>query len=138
MAICKKLNLVRTQICTGDLDKYIGIYLRTLLPAEAGSGGEPIESFTLIKNVWAGIETPSPLERFNGITINDRISNLTTHVFYIYYDSSLPDLETGNHFVKWNDDNFRILSVKNNDEQDQFIMIFATNRGDDDLEASEA
>lgn len=137
MSICKKINIPRSSICTGDLDKYIGIYIRTT-GLEGAEDDYPQVVFALIKNVWAGIVTPSPMERFNGITVNDRISNLVTHIFYINYDSSLPDLETGNHFIKYNNDDYKVLSVMNNNEQNQFIMIYTTNRGDDTLGAAEA
>ena len=97
MAICKKKNIVRTQVCTGDLDLWVGIYLRELGLTDADIL-QADEEFTLVKEVYAAVETSSGLMNFDGVNLNQRESigvngTLITHVFYIYYDPTLEQLE---------------------------------------------
>lgn len=137
MSRCVKMRFDKQQLCTGDLEHYIDIQARTLGINTPGTTS-PTETFTSIKNVWAGIQTSlsvaGGVSRFSKININPN----TTHVFFIYYDADLSRLETGNNFILYGGERYRILATRNQGELNEMLALETTNRGDDSKAASEA
>lgn len=137
MGVCQTKRIKKTKLCTGDLDKWIDIQTRTEGTTQPGES-TPTEGFISVKEVFAGIETPglsnSGVRYFNGVTIDPD----TTHIFLIYFDPELERLEAGNHFILYDDYRYRILSIQNNNESDQYLNIQASNRGVDTKLGSQA
>lgn len=133
MPKCVKKRITRIEICAADLNKKIAIQRRTLAPPSPGST-QPVLTFTDIASPWAAIETPTGASKFLGVNINDE----TTHIFIVRYRSLLANLEVANNFILFNDRRFRILNVTNMNEDNIFLAIETTERGDDDKDANEA
>lgn len=133
MPRCVKKRIDRIEICASDLNKKIAIQSRTLGAPSPGST-QPNYTFTDIANPWAGIETPRGASKFLGVNINDA----TTHIFIVRYRALLADLEVANNFILFKNRRFRILNVTNMNEDDIFLAIETTERGDDDKDANEA
>lgn len=138
MAVCKTKRINKNKLCTGDLDKLIDIKERQVTSAGIGAN-TATETFISVKdNVYAGIETPSGIAFYNGVNINELQSTMITHKFYIYYDPDLPNIENGNHYIFYNNDRFKVIRAKNENEQNEFLVIETTNRGDEDKKAVNA
>jgi len=130
MAVCKIKRLTQTKLCSGDLDAYIAIEERVLqspLPGEV----QPSEEFTLLKNVWAGTDEVSGVNRFQGVNIEES----TTDLFFLRDDPDLASLDSGNFFVHYDNKYYRILKVST----EKFSIVLQTvERGQDTQEATEA
>lgn len=133
MPKCVKKRIPRIEICAADLNKKIAIQRRVLEPPLPGDV-QPILTFIDIANPWAAIETPTGASKFLGVNINDG----TTHIFIVRYRALISALEVGNNFVLFNDRRFRILNVTNMNEDNIFLAIECTERGEDDKDANEA
>lgn len=133
MPKCVRKRIPRIEICAADLNKKIAIQER-LLSAPSPGNTQPVLSFTNLASPWAAVETPRGSSKFLGVNINDD----TTHIFIVRYRSLLDELEVGNNFILFKDRRFRILSVTNMNEDDIFLAIECTERGDDDKDANEA
>lgn len=130
---CQKKRIPTVKICTGDLKHKITIQTRQLGGVSVGTY-TPQETFTTLASPWAGIETPNGRSRFLGTNINEK----TTHVFIVRYQSTIAELEVHNNFILYDSRRFKILSVTNTNEDNNFLAIEATERGDDDKDASDA
>lgn len=138
MAVCKTKRINKNKLCTGDLDKLIDIKERQVTSAGIGAN-TATETFISVKeNVYAGIETPSGIAFYNGVNINELQSTMITHKFYIFFDPDLPNIENGNHYIFFNNDRFKVIRAKNDNEQNEFLVIETTNRGDEYNEAVNA
>lgn len=133
MPKCVRKRINRIEICAADLNKKIAIQERVLSAPSPGST-QPFLTFTDIATPWAGVETPRGASKFLGVNINDE----TTHIFIVRYRTLLDDLEVGNNFILFKERRFRILNVTNMNEDNIFLAIEATERGDDDKDANEA
>jgi len=92
----------------------------------------PVMGFSDKASAWAGVETPNGKSKFLGVNTNED----TTHVFVVRYQSALSDIEVQNNFVLFNSRRFRILSVVNMNEYNEFLAIEATERGVDTKDAN--
>lgn len=138
MAFCKTKRINKNKLCTGDLDKLIDIKERQVSSGGIGDNTAS-ETFVTVKdNVFAGIETPSGIAFYNGVNINELQSTMITHKFFIFYDPDFPNIENGNHYIFYNNDRFKVIRVTNDNEQNEFMIIETTNRGDEDKEAVNA
>lgn len=137
MPRCVKVRFDKQQLCTGDLEHYIDIQSRALGINTPGTTS-PVETFTSIKNVWAGIQTSSSIAGGVALFSKININPNTTHVFFIYYDADLAKLETGNNFVLYKGERYRILATRNQGELNNMLALETTNRGDETKTASEA
>lgn len=133
MSKCKIKNLDRVKLCTGDLNNRISIEERVLTPPVLGESS-PVETFTVIKSVWAGVQTSRGTRRFYGVNIEAS----ATHLFYIRYNPELPLLDGDNYFIHYKSRYFRILRVTDNDEEEYFVILQCVERGEDDKTASTA
>ena len=83
---------------------------------------------------WAAVETPNGRSKFLGVNINDA----TTHIFIVRYSSGTASLEVANNFVLFDNRRMKILNTVNMNEDNLFIAIECTERGDDSKESTEA
>ncbi len=131
----------KEQICAGDLRHLITFESRVLdepgpLDVEASM------TFTLIKAVSAAIRTTSGVPKFDKINIEV----LPTHLFAVFFDPDLTELEHSNTFVGLANRppdlakvrRFRVLNVEAKDEDQEYLIVAASERGNADFKASEA
>ncbi len=137
MAVCERRRIKKINICIGDLDKPTTLVERVLVPPEIGES-EPTIEINIVEKPWAGIETlntvNSGLAKFNQINIEDR----PTHIFLILFNPELPNIETGNHFFNYCDRYFRVIKVKNVNEQQKFLSIDVKETGNITVDANVA
>lgn len=133
MGKCKIKNLDRVKLCSGDLSNRISIEERQLTPPVLGESS-PIETFIVIKSVWAGVQTVRGTRRFYGVNIE----NAATHLFFIRNNPELPLLDGDNYFVLFKNRYFRILRVTDNDEEEYFTILQCVERGEESKTASTA
>lgn len=133
MAKCERKRIPRIKICAGDLRHKIDIQTRSMSDNSPGQFN-PAESFTTVVSPWSAVETPNGRSKFLGVNINED----TTHIFIIRYDSALSNIEAANNFVLFNSRRMRILGVKNMNEDNYFLAIECTERGDSSKAATEA
>jgi len=136
---CIYLYGTKQKLCTSALTHYIEIKQRKINTPKLGSL-DPIESFTTVASMYAAMVARQPTSRFNGVNIKD---GTLTHVFYIRYDDSLFWLDTGSFFIDFKGygttktRRFRLLAIKPLDENNEWMLIQASERGDSLLEANE-
>jgi SPP1 family predicted phage head-tail adaptor len=133
MAKCKKLRRIKTEVCIGNMTKRIVIYQRVLTPpsnAFTSSSPDYTEEEVVLATVWAMVATPKPKIFFDGVSTDDKI----TDIFYIRYIVGI----TAQNWIIYNGYRYDIDSVENMDENSLFIKINAIIRGEVDKEASEA
>lgn len=133
MAKCIRKRIPKVKICVGDLRHKIEIQTRSLSANKVGEFN-PQETFSLVVTSWAGVETPNGSSKFLGVNINED----TTHIFVMRYSSVIANLEVANNFLLFKSRRMRILSVSNMNEDNIFLAIECTERGDDSKAASEA
>lgn len=133
MSKCERKRVPVVKICAGDLRNKIDIQTRSLGGNSIGVVA-PSETFTTLFSPWAAIETPNGKSRFLGVDINDQ----TTHIFIVRYDSTIVNIEVKNNFILFNSNRMKILRVKNMNEDNIFLAIECTERGDDGKAATEA
>ena len=133
MGKCVTKRIPKVKICAADLRKRIVIQTRELGAVMPGQFS-PVETFVTVANAWSGVETPNGRSKFLGTNINDD----TTHIFIVRYSSDTSSLEVANNFVLFDSRRMRILDTTNMNEDNLFIAIECTERGDDTKAASEA
>jgi len=128
---CVRLPGTKHGICAGDLTKKITVSVRSL-EAPDGSSVDFSEDFTTKKEVWAMVRTTDGTELFDGVNL----SNAYTHEFYIRF---IPGSTiTVEDWVEFNSARFKIESVVNLEESDQFYQIKAKFTGSMDKAASKS
>ena len=132
MAICSRKRFPREKLCTGDLDKLLDIYERRVVPTLIGNS-EPNIELSLVIQLWCAIETPRGTSYFNDVNTEE----VPTHIFYILNNPELPNIETSNHFVLFDSRWFRILDVRNMDEDSYYQVIRTVETGEMTEAASE-
>lgn len=133
MAVCKTKRFARERICAGDLRNRITIQTRTLAAANFDDT-DVDETFATVVSTYAAIETIRGTRRFASVNIDKR----ATHLFYVRYRDAIKDMETGNNFILHNSRRYFILELTIMAEDNRFIIIQATNRGESAEPASEA
>ena len=103
---------------------------RDLVPDFDNPSG--VETFVELYRLWSAIETVEGTKRFAGIAIDDR----ATHLFYVRFNSSIVLPEDGNHFIDYNGKRFRALRVTNDGEDNRYLIVQCSDRGDDDVDGS--
>lgn len=117
MAKCVKLKRTKTQVCVGNLSKYIEIYERRLKsPLDSLSDSPDYrDEFFLLYNVWAMLETPKGKNIFDKLGIDKAIST----IFYIRY---LPNI-TSQNWVAYNGNRYDIVRVADLEENNLFLKL---------------
>lgn len=116
---CKTKNLKTTKICIGDLNKKIKIYVRTLTALNNGVDFDEVLSNT--KEVWAGLETTSGKEVFDGTNLK----GMATHIWYIRALAG----QTAEDWIEFNGEYYDILSVEDLREDNRFQKLMTNVRG---------
>lgn len=134
MGTCETKRIKTVLLCIGDLTHLVEVQTRELIAGDFEETA-PVELFTTIHYRWAAIETVGAgVARFGKITVLDD----ATHIFWMIWDSEMPDLETNNHWILSDSKRYKILKVHNINENDTTFAIQTVERGDSSLEASEA
>lgn len=128
MAKCKKLNKTKKILCIGSLTKTIQIETRAITPDDSST--DFTETFTAVKTVKAMVETLSGVDIFNGT----QIVGTATHRFTIKFITGVTI--TSQNWIILNDEYYDILRVDNVDENNRYLVLLCTKRGDDTLKAN--
>lgn len=121
-------------LCAGAMDEYVTIKERAL----QGTTFDSIESeelFTDVGNIFGKLEVRNPTKRYDGVTIPDSV----THIVYIPFDQTYYELDMNKAFIEIDRSRkryFKMLSVKNVGEQDEYIAFFCKETGFSDLKAA--
>ena len=142
MAKCvTKKRILPTKLCAGDLKHKVAIQTRHLTESDDFDNSQPVETFTLVRYQYCGIETVEGIDkkqmgvaRFDGINI----LNHTSHMFWTKWAPDFPDIENGNHYLLFDDRRFKVLKVNNINELNTSLAIQCTERGEDSQEATKA
>lgn len=125
MSACKKIPKKPSKICTGDLNKRVTLYVRNIVDPEGGSV-DYNEDFTNPQTLWARIDTVSNVgggvQIFDGANVVDTAS----HLIYIRF---IPNV-TFQEYLDYDARRFRIIDVTNLNEEDEFLLLRCTERGD--------
>lgn len=116
-----KVSIKSKTVCAGDLNKLIEIGSRSL---EASNDGKPIHKFTVIKKVWAMLDTIGPYDRFDNIGLEP---GSVSHIFYIRHIRNTPI--NGKHVIKFKGDYYNILKIINDNENDLLDIIYCGVKG---------
>jgi len=123
---CRKiLSSKKPKACIGGLSKRITISTREVVFRH----DETQCSFTVVWTRWADVTTKSGLQKFNGININ----KVPSHIWIMRTISTL----TSEHWINYNNNNYRILSVESVNEGD-YQKVYCRLTGEDDLDGSES
>lgn len=135
MAKCKKIVRTDKRVCVGSLNRKIELLTRSLAAPKLGVTGFE-EEFTLFKSVWSMIQT----SRGSVIFDDSNIERELTHKIYIRYIEDLtaeiwvrlPSITEGK------DNLLDVLRIENLEEENRFLLLSCTIRGDDTKKANEA
>ena len=132
MAICKKLQRTKTQVCTGNLNKLIEIFQRDIIAPINSFSSDPdyTESFTLLWTVWAMLQTPKGKVIFDEVGTEQRITD-------VFYTRFLPNI-TAQNWIEFEGQRYDIERVTNLEENALYLKIETIIRGDTTKAASEA
>jgi len=115
--------------CIGDMSERIKLHNRSIQVPEFGTY-DFTETFTGTKTVWANVQTAAGQTFFTGANIDVGLS----HIIIIRYDEAV----TSETWIEFNGNNLKIISVENLDENNEFLRLRCSERGDKDLGASKA
>lgn len=132
MATCIKLSRTKTEVCIGNMTKRISIFTRALTtPSDpTGFNVDYTESFTLLSEVWAMLQTPKGQTIFDGLGVEKIISD----VFYIRYIDGL----TSENWITYDGNRYDIQMVEDIEQNNLFQQLSCVVRGDDTLSASQS
>ncbi len=134
MAKCVNTRIALKRLCTEDLRHTITICKREQEPVKAGETGVNTELFTaLMKKVPAGIKSLRGVPNWQKVNIDEA----ATHLFFIKWTRGIEKLNIDlNKFISRGGKYYRVLKTHNQDEDNQYIIIEATERGDKELNAA--
>lgn len=126
---CATIKKVKNKICASDFDKRIKIQISQKTSNNAPNSINTT-TYTTILTTWAMIKT-KPLNDFiNGVNISSGV-NINFHIRYTNSIDFRQQL-----FVEYNNNLYTIQSFENKDEQNQFIVLTASQRGDKNINAN--
>ncbi len=123
MAICNNIPRKNTRYCIGDMRKQIKVQVRAIT-VPVGSSVDHGELLTDFLTVRAIVETVNGTEIFDSTGV---VVAVVTHQFIIDFRPGV----TFENMVIFKGRNFRILDVTNIDEEDRFLILRTTERGDE-------
>lgn len=134
MATCVKKRRTKTEVCVGGMNRKIDIFARDLTPPVNPLTNEFLatETFTLVANVWAMLETP------RGLTIFDQVNTerVISHIFNIRF---IPNVSiTSENWITYKGNRYDIITVVNFETNNLFLQINCSQTADEDKEAGEA
>ncbi len=132
---CTKTIFDRKVLCAGTMTDYVTIQRREITGTTPNN---PVGSETLtnVVDYFGYLEAIKPTQRFNGINI----SGNTTHLVYIPFDQSTYELDVNTLFVldsKTRPRLYKLLSIENYGEQDEYLILYCKENGFADIEANE-
>lgn len=132
MATCDKKLRKKTQICIGSMNRKIEIFARSLTPPIDPFTGEFVstETFTLLANPWAMVETPRGLTIFDDIGI-ERVVNT------VFSTRFIADI-TSEMWIEYAGNRYDILTVIDYQNNKLFSQFNCALTGDETKEASKA
>ncbi|MBK2125727.1 phage head closure protein [Fangia hongkongensis] len=132
MSSCKKIIIQKRKVCIGDLNKYIGLYTRSLTsPLNPSYSSVDYDlNFTLIRNVWAAIENVKGIMSLDGVTDEE----IPTHNIYIRYRNDI----TSENWIIFNNKNYKIIRVENLEENNIFLCLVCIETGSTSKGASKS
>ena len=119
MTVCKRISITKKKICIVDLKHKVKVQTRAIVPPE---GVDYSQLLTDVKLAWAALQTKKGVEIFDGTNI----IGIATHYFYVRIIADV----TFVNFVEYKDKKYRILDVQNLDEDDEFLLLRCTERGE--------
>lgn len=119
MTICKRVSITKKKVCIGDLRHRIKVQIRSIVAPDDIDYSQEI---TDLRTVWAAIQTSRGSEIFDGTNV----IGVATHFFHIRKIDNV----TFQNFVEYNNNKYRILDVQNLDEDNLFLVLRCTIRGD--------
>jgi head-tail adaptor len=124
---CEPIKQKKDRVCIGDLSTKIEVETRDITAPTGGVDFD--ESFGTFKTLWAMVQTAG-----TGETIFDEsnIEQSITHHFYVRY---VPNFNF-QKWIKYKDQYYNILDVENLNEEDRFLKIRATVRGNTALDVN--
>ena len=121
MSSCVKIKKKNRKVCTGDLRDRIILQNRDIAPEEI----DFTENFSNDIEVWAMIETKRGLDSFDGVNLE----NIITNNIYIRFLAGVTE-ET---WILFDDRRFDIMDVENLDERKTFLLLRCKERGQKDI-----
>jgi len=129
MAACDTKKRKDLRICSGDMDKLITVFIRSILPPD-GDSVDFNEEFIEQRNIKAMVETTRGEAIFDGSNVLGDV----THKFTVRWQPNI----TFENFITFNNKRYKIVDVENQNERNQFYVIRANDRGDSSLEVNKA
>jgi len=128
MGKCKKIVRTINEVCIGSLNRRISLLTRTLTPPTGGSVDFD-EELTLSTSVWAMVQTPTGANIFDEVNIDRKV----THKISIRFIQGLtaetwiklPSVTGGATVL------LDILDIINLEENNRFMLLKCSLRGDD-------
>jgi len=133
MVKCSYQRVKKKVLCVSDVNKQILIKSRVQNTPKIGEV-ESSENFETYGRPYSAVKTLRGTQRFDSINIDEK----ATHLFYIYWADKYENLEVNNYFIEYKDKYYDILEIDVHNENREFLIIQATERGDKTLEASQA
>lgn len=133
---CVKTLFERQILCSGTMTDYVMIKRREIQGTTPNTT-QADEELTLVADFMGHLEARKPTQRFDGVTISDRV----THVVYIPYDQDIYELDYNTLWVEieqTRNKNYKMDGIMNLGEQDEYLALFLIERGFVNLEATEA
>lgn len=126
---CSKIKVAKRSVCSSSFKDRIKLLTRTLQGQSFGSGPAAQESFVLLGEVWAAIETTAGNRFFDGVSLQTAY----THKVYVRYRSDV----TQENFVEDADGNYYdIIEVENLDNRKEVLLLRCKLRGPKTNEAN--
>lgn len=118
---CKTISPKTIKVCIGSMRHKIKINIRTLTPP-ADAGVNFGETLSGTKEVWSAVETSRGVEVFGGTNL----IGVATHLFHIRALIG----QTAEDWIEFKGNYYRILDVRNYQEDDRFQVLRCVLRGD--------
>jgi len=124
----KTIRRPRKDVAVGDMDVRIEIVPRDIQPPVAGDAAHS-QLFGTATVVWASVSTVDSDDLFDGANLAPG----PTHEFHIRFISGL----TAESWVKYRDENYRILDVQDFEERQEFHVLSCAKKGAEGLEVNQ-
>ena len=128
MPKCKKIQKTDYIVCSGDMNKSVTLYTRSII-APILDSVDFEEIFVEPVNVKAMIETVKGESIFFGANVKTDV----THKFTIRYIPSI----TFENYIVYDNKRYSILDVENQNEMNKFFILRCSDRGFSNLKVTE-
>ncbi len=127
MATCKKTRRVKRSYCIGSLDKRIEILIDTQKGSRTGTA-DPTVDKSILATVWANLTSNNPVE----FMVGTNLQRTETHLFVIQFTPTVAVIgqDTVKHSIDFNNKFFHIDNIENLDEENEWLLLFCSVRGD--------